>query len=300
LEDQLFQLNKQKKGVHQSLMKEQKRAAQSKKKGLKNIREKKWTPLAAGQKTMDAEKVTGKRTSDMSEKSAKLREQLSDLYIEEEILPTFSLPAGVSNKTVISIMQGTVGYQEGKPLVTGISFSLGAGERAVLSGDNGSGKSTVVKALLGNKEVITTGIWSGVKSEQIGYLDQNYGTLKQDTTVFETIKDAVFEWDDKKIRSHLNDFLFRKNEEVQKTVKMLSGGERVRLCLAQIAAKTPELLILDEITNNIDLETREHVIQVLKKYPGALFVISHDQDFLDQMDITDCYEIKNGIFSFKV
>ena len=75
------------------------------------------------------------------------------------------------------------------------------------------------------------------------------------------------------IRRHLNSFLFRKNEEVAALGKTLSGGERARLSLAVIAAQTPNF-ILDEITNNLDLETREHVIEVLREYPGGMIVIS--------------------------
>ena len=74
-------------------------------------------------------------------------------------------------------------------------------------------------------------------------------------------------------------------------VSSLSGGEKARLSLAQIAAITPKLLILDEITNNLDLETRDHVIQVLKDYPGAMLVISHDADFLSAIGVDTRYRI---------
>lgn len=87
----------------------------------------------------------------------------------------------------------------------------------------------------------------------------------------------------------------RKNEEINALVSTLSGGEKARLSLAQIAAITPKLLILDEMTNNLDRETRAHVIQVLKVYPGALIVISHDPDFLSAIEVTDGYEIKDGL-----
>ena len=100
---------------------------------------------------------------------------------------------------------------------------------------------------------------------------------------------------DADIRKHLNDFLFRKNEEVTALVSSLSGGEKARLSLAQIAAKPPKLLILDEMTNNLDLETRAHVIEVLKYYPGALLVISHDTDFLAAIGVTDRYQIEAGL-----
>ena len=81
-------------------------------------------------------------------------------------------------------------------------------------------------------------------------------------------------------------------------VAQLSGGEKARLSLAQIAARTPKLLILDEITNNLDLETRGHVIEVLKNYPGAMIVISHDADFLEEIGINAYFKISDGYVSF--
>lgn len=85
--------------------------------------------------------------------------------------------------------------------------------------------------------------------------------------------------------------MFRKNEEVNAFVSTLSGGEKARLSLAQIAAKIPKLLILDEITNNLDLETKEHVAQVLRAYPGAMIIISHDADFLEESGISELVDV---------
>ncbi len=89
----------------------------------------------------------------------------------------------------------------------------------------------------------------------------------------------------------LNDFLFRKNEEVSTLTCNLSGGEKARLSLAQIAARVPRLLILDEITNNIDLETRNHVSEILSVYPSAIIVISHDEAFLEKIKIDKYYAV---------
>lgn len=77
-------------------------------------------------------------------------------------------------------------------------------------------------------------------------------------------------------------------------VANLSGGERARLSLAQIGAKTPKLLILDEVTNNLDLEARAHVIDILSAYPGAMIVISHDEDFLEKIGIYNFYILRQG------
>ncbi|MCC8377409.1 MAG: ATP-binding cassette domain-containing protein [Rickettsia endosymbiont of Graphium doson] len=89
----------------------------------------------------------------------------------------------------------------------------------------------------------------------------------------------------------MNDFLFRKNEEINNKVSQLSGGEKARLSLAKIAASTPKILVLDEITNNLDLETKEHIIQILKSYPSAMLIISHDMDFLKAIEIKDFFRI---------
>lgn len=131
-----------------------------------------------------------------------------------------------------------------------------------------------------------------IKREDVGYLDQHYATLNPDKTVLETIEDLVPAWPHSETRRHLNDFLFRKNEEVNALVSTLSGGEKARLSLAQIAAKTLKLLILDEITNNLDLETKEHVVQVLKAYPSAMIVISHDVDFLTEIKIHEVLDVE--------
>ena len=110
----------------------------------------------------------------------------------------------------------------------------------------------------------------------------------------DTLSLLVPYWPFIKVRKHLNDFLFCYNEEINVKTSQLSGGEKVRLCLAQIAACPPQLLILDEITNNLDLETKKHVIQVLQDYPGAMLLICHEDDFLNQLEITRCYHILNN------
>ncbi|GMO66661.1 MAG: hypothetical protein Nk1A_4290 [Endomicrobiia bacterium] len=91
------------------------------------------------------------------------------------------------------------------------------------------------------------------------------------------------------IRDFLNDFLFRKNEEINKMVSVLSGGEKARLCLAQIVAQPLNLLLIDEITNNVDLETKEYITDVLKDYPGAIMMVSHNATFLADIKITNYY-----------
>lgn len=282
-------IKKSQKKALAALQHEQKRAASSKR-ANKYENDKKLLGLM---------KLTGNITSGKHQKRLNMLQQDLDearkqLRIPEIIKPSFDLPPSIAlaDKAIITITDGICGYD--KPLITAINLTVRNRERVAFLGDNGSGKSTLVKALLKHDSIITSGTWLLPPSHQIGYLDQHYSTLNSELSVYQAIEKAVSGWTFHHIRKHLHDFLFRTNEEVAKLVSQLSGGECARLSLALIAAQSPTILILDEVTNNLDLQTKEHVIQVLHAYNGTLIVISHDQDFLEQIDITTMYLIQKG------
>lgn len=267
-------------------MQEEQRAAKSKQKGQKSIDNKKWPTITSKAKALNAEETTGRKRQAINVKKDSLMQELQDLRLPEKIIPKFSLPvSNINSGSVLSITGGIVGYQD--PILENININIMHGEKLAIIGKNGSGKSTILKAILNDNKVIRSGNWYVTKD--IGYLDQHYNNLELNKTVLENIATLSSHWNCQEIRRHLNDFLFRKTEEVNTLAKDLSGGEKVRLSLAMIAAKTPKLLLLDEITNNLDLETREHVIEVLKAYPGSLVVISHDEDFLKEIEIKNFY-----------
>ncbi len=293
LEQDLFRLDRQKKETHHALMKEQTRAAKSKAKGEKHIKQRKWPTIVSDEKARRAVETSGRKKAAIESKKQDLIQSLSELRLPEILKPTFSLATpDVRSKNLISIQEGACGYST--PILQDINMSVGAQEHLALRGDNGSGKTTLLRAILGDLTVIKSGEWRVPTPADIGYLDQHYSTLNPHKTLLETLHNLVPTWPHADIRRHLNDFLFRKNEEVNALVSTLSGGEKARLSLAQIAAKTPKLLILDEITNNLDLETREHVIQVLMAYPGAMIVISHDEDFLKAINVNVFYDIEEN------
>ena len=292
LEQEITRLDRQKKDMHHALMKEQKRAAKSKAKGEKSIHQRKWPTIVSTAKAGRAEETSGLKKSAIDHKKQNLTEQLSNLRLPEIIVPKFSLnSADIGDRTIVSISDGKVGYAGEVTLLQKISLSISSRDRIAIQGDNASGKSTLIKAIMDDTCVIKSGNWYAPKISDIGYLDQHYGTLSAEKTVLETIAELVPTWTHIEVRRHLNDFLFRKNEEVNALVRTLSGGEKARLSLAQIAAKTPKLLILDEITNNLDLETKEYVTQVLKAYPGAMIVISHEADFLEEIGINEVVDV---------
>ncbi|GHU11788.1 erythromycin ABC transporter ATP-binding protein [Alphaproteobacteria bacterium] len=289
---QMELLEQEKKSMHKGLMKEQERASKSKASGKKKVATGKWMKEIGDLKGMKAEKSQGSKLKSIDDKKQELSEQLSQIRLPEIIVPKFSLShQDVADKTIVSIVDGSVKYTNNETILQEINLSIMSRERVTIVGNNGSGKTTLVKAICGSDSVIRSGDWNLLNPRNTGFLDQHYKNLDPGKSAVEIISEANSLWSHAEIRKHLNDFLFRKNEEVNAPVKTLSGGEKARLSLAKIAANSPKLLILDEITNNIDLETRDHVINVLRKYPSAIIVISHDDDFLSQIKIEKYYEI---------
>ncbi len=295
LEKEITQLKRDKRQAHQALMIEQKRAAKSRAKGKKSIDQRKWPTVVSKEKARRSVQTTGKKKAAIQKHKEQLTHQLSELRVPDTMTPTFSLPSDrPSSRHCITLVDGAVGYDSQSMILTNLSLTVGGQERIALDGKNGSGKSTLLKAIRQQDEIHRTGHWVLPSNDSIGYLDQHYSDLNENQTLIEHIKLIRPEWSDCMVRRHLMDFLFKTNAQVNQLVGSLSGGEKARLSLSRIAAKTPRLLILDEITNNLDLETKEHVIQVLKSYPGAMMIVSHDHDFLTSIEIDHVYSIMDG------
>ena len=233
---------------------------------------------------------------ELSAARGEMNAKIADLEQSKTVVPTFTLTASdIRDKEILHIFNGAISYTHvKKAIVRNIQLSLRSQSHIAILGDNGTGKSTLFKAILNNPSVIKGGEWTMPESLEIGHLDQHYSVLCPEDTVFDSIAKLVPTWAYENVRKHLATFLFRDN--TSHLVKMLSGGEKARLSIAQITAKTPRLLLLDEITNNIDLETRAHVIEAIKEYPGAIIVISHDNDFLKTIKVDKSYKVLNGEF----
>ena len=279
-------LHKAKNRILKAQQFEQKRAAKSRRVN-KNENDRKLKGFLKEKGSRSSSKSYGR----INTLKIEISEELSQITIPKVIYPKFRLTSSkISLKNIVCINHGTCGYHA-KHILKDISLSLMPQERIAIIGENGSGKSTLVKAVLNKTDIIKVGSWLTPKPEDIGYFDQNYDGLFADKTVFEIIQSSVQAWTDDEIRKHLNNFLFLKAEEITALANTLSGGEKVRLLLAKIATVTPSLLILDEVTNNLDLDTRKHVIQTLTNYPGAMIIISHDEDFLKAINIESIYQI---------
>ncbi|KTC86824.1 ABC transporter ATP-binding protein Uup [Legionella brunensis] len=294
IEQELGQLQQQKRETHLALMREQERNKRMRIRGEKSIAQRKWPTIRSQTKLGNAAKTGDRRLNQIREEKQELINQMSAIYQPEIIQPKFQMTPCPTQKTVITIKDASVSFDDGTVILRNIDFHMRSLERVAICGDNGSGKSTFVKAILAHDSLKKTGYWVLPNRANIGYLDQHYQNLHADKTVLEMVSSNMSHATNIELRKHLNDFLFRKNEEVETQIKYLSGGEMARLSLCCIAASPPTLLIMDEMTNNLDLETREHVIQVLKSYPGALVVISHDIDFLHAIHIETTYQIHQG------
>ncbi|MDR2431124.1 MAG: ATP-binding cassette domain-containing protein [Candidatus Margulisbacteria bacterium] len=297
--EQIFRLKKEQKENQKALLREQQRAKKSRAYGKKMVREKRWLPALADQKKSCAERSAGQKQKAIAEKRTTLRGQLADLYLPKIIRPVFSLSAqDIGRRSILSISRASAGYA-GRIVLSNINLVLGGGERLAVTGDNGAGKTTLFRAILDLPEIVKSGDWDAPRAADIGYLDQHYAMLDKERTVYDTLAVLRPDLPPRAIRSLLSVFLFRANEEVEKKVSVLSGGEKARLSLAKIAVKTPRLLLLDEATNNIDLETKDQLAAVLREYPGALLIISHDRSFLENIGVERWHQIVEPAIGFE-
>ncbi len=170
------------------------------------------------------------------------------------------------------------------------SFSIERGEKVAFVGKNGEGKSTFVKALMG--EIEHDGNLQLGHNTLIGYFAQNEASLLDESvSVFQTIDDIAKGDVRTKIKDYLGAFMFS-GDDWDKKVKVLSGGERTRLAMIKLLLEPVNLLILDEPTNHLDIRTKDILKQALQDYDGTLILVSHDRDFLDGL-VTKVYEFGN-------
>ncbi|HCD1287609.1 TPA: ABC transporter ATP-binding protein [Vibrio parahaemolyticus] len=190
--------------------------------------------------------------------------------------------ASRSGKIVFEAENVSFAY-DGKQIVDNFSFNIMRGDRIALIGPNGCGKSTVLKLLLGQLEAQSGRLHCGTKLE-VAYFDQYREILDPDKTVIDNLADGKQEvmvgGRQRHALSYLQDFLFAP-KRARTPVKALSGGEKNRLLLARILLKPNNLLILDEPTNDLDIETLELLEEMLANYQGTLLLVSHDREFVD-------------------
>ena len=189
-----------------------------------------------------------------------------------------------SGRKVIEAKDVSYGYP-GRSLISGFSTVVMRGDRIGLIGPNGSGKTTLLRLLLGQLEPQAGEVRLGTQLE-IAYFDQHRAQLREDMSALDNVADGREFIEINGARKHaigyLQDFLFTP-ERARAPISALSGGERNRLLLARLFAKPSNLLVMDEPTNDLDVETLELLEELLVDYPGTLLLVSHDREFLDNV-----------------
>jgi len=198
--------------------------------------------------------------------------------------------AGRSHRSVVKCAGVNFSYT-GMPFLKDIGFEIERGEKIGFFGPNGSGKTTIIKLVIGRINPDEGMVELGGKTS-IGYYDQLAENLNPDSSPLDTIRQAKPEWLDSQIRGFLGRFLFS-GEDVTRPVKSFSGGERSRLAIAGVIVNEPNFLVLDEPTNHLDIESREALEKALVEYDGAVFCVSHDRYFLDSF-AEKIFAIENG------
>lgn len=193
-----------------------------------------------------------------------------------------------SGKKVITVENISYGWKNGddeKILFKNFSAKIRRGDKIGIIGRNGVGKTTLVNILLGELEPITGTVKHGVGLE-IAYFDQLKGNLNLEDTVANNLNqgtdEIVINGNPTHVISYLQKFLFRP-DKIRAPAKVLSGGERSRLLLARLFARPANVLVLDEPTNDLDMETLDLLQEQLSEFPGTVLLISHDRDFIDSI-----------------
>ncbi len=230
--------------------------------------------------------VKARRTRD--EGRVRRLEQMRQLRRERRLVPGAvqmnAAEAGMSGKIVCEVIDATFGYG-GAPVIRNFSTLIARGDRIGIIGPNGAGKTTLIRLLLGQVTPQSGTVRLGANLE-IAYFDQLRDQLDENKSVFDNINDGhnmvTIAGVTRHVYGYLQDFLFAP-ERAQSPVKSLSGGERNRLLLARLFVKPSNLLVLDEPTNDLDIETLELLEELLLQYSGTVLLVSHDRDFLNNV-----------------
>ncbi|MBE2212458.1 MAG: ATP-binding cassette domain-containing protein [Opitutaceae bacterium] len=186
---------------------------------------------------------------------------------------------------VVEVENASFAYTDGRPVIRDLTTTITRGEKIGIIGPNGAGKTTLIKLLLGQLKPTSGTVTHGTNLEVI-YLDQLRAQIDDNKTVAENINDGAdtvtIDGRSRHVISYLQDFLFAP-DRARSPARVLSGGERNRLLLARLFTKPANVMVLDEPTNDLDVETLDLLEDLLVEFPGTLLLVSHDREFLDEV-----------------
>lgn len=216
------------------------------------------------------EKLLAKKEKEMLERDKTYKRVKLRLQPEKE-----------GSKIPLKVNNISFGYPNSKELIHNLSFLTNKKERFLIVGENGVGKSTLLKLLVGKLKPLEGNIWYGSKTD-MAYYAQEQETLDLDKTVLENVENQSYT--EKELRTILGSFLFH-GDDVFKKVAVLSPGEKARIALCQVMLKRANLLLLDEPTNHLDPETQELIGENFKNYEGGIILVSHNPSFVEAIGI---------------
>ncbi len=227
----------------------------------------------------------------MAQSLIKKLDRMERIEVDEDDLSAMKLrfPISVNPGKVIFEMEGLSKSYGNKEVLNGINIILERDSKTAFVGQNGQGKTTLAKILVGELE--HQGRLKSGHNVEVGYFAQNQMEyLDGEKTILDTMIDAANEKNRSKVRDILGSFLFS-GDDVDKYVKVLSGGERNRLALAKMLLQPFNVLVMDEPTNHLDIKSKHILKEALKQFEGTLIVVSHDRDFLQGLT--------NKVYEFK-
>jgi ATPase subunit of ABC transporter with duplicated ATPase domains len=291
LEEKQKSTRKAKETESEAFERQQKRQSQAR----KNTENSGIPKILLGGRKNASENSAGRLKSIHTEKINDISQEISDL--RKEIPARDKMKFGFDNsnlhkgKILVNAKGINYAYNDNSLWLNSIDLQIISGERIEISGDNGSGKTTLIKLILGNLEPACGTIFRACKNNR--YIDHEYSLINGNLTVYEqaqAFNNSALQ--ESEIKTRLNRFLFSK-EFWDKPCAVLSGGEKMRLllCCLTVTTQSPDIIVLDEPTNNLDIQNIEILTNVINDYYGTLIVVSHDQYFLKQINIERIIEL---------
>lgn len=220
------------------------------------------------------------RAHDREKKLAKLEANKTEVPTEENRKIKFKIKgSNLKSKQLIRFYNVVVGYD--KPLCPMFNFTLYGQDRLAIVGDNGIGKTTLVKSIIGEIKLYSGSI-KHLRDIKVGYIKQNDYVFLNDTDAISYLRSRYPSKLDSELRANLGRFLF-KGEDIFKSTGLMSNGEKMRLTLCAFAMSDYDVLVLDEPTNHLDMVTKECLIDALRDYGGCIIFVSHDRYFINEL-----------------